>query len=177
MLPGKRRRRVHHGSDHLRRRWADAVSELPRAMVLGVSTETGIQTSAGVSQSEDRWWPSPFGAEDQLGMLNHVDDAKRRGAMALVREGRLYDLGHTLDENIPVFGGRYFRQTLVTTAHHANAEGGLGENDVNWITEQVAGTMQVGTHIDALSHLQVGGRGYNGWSVGDLAGSAGVRCL
>ncbi len=110
-------------------------------------------------------------------MLNHIDDAKRLQAMALVREGRLYDLGHILDENIPVFGGRYFRQTLVTTAHHANAEGGLGENDVNWITEQVAGTMQVGTHIDALSHLQVGGRGYNGWSVTDLAGSAGVRRL
>ncbi len=110
-------------------------------------------------------------------MLNHVDDAKRRAAMALVQEGRLYDLGHTLDENIPVFGGRYFRQTLVTTAHHANPDGGLGENDVNWIIEQVAGTMQVGTHIDALSHLQIGGRGYNGWTVGDLAGPAGVKHL
>ena len=64
---------------------------------------------------------------------------------------------HPLDENVPVFPGRYFRQTLVTTAHHANADGGVGENDVNWITEQVAGTMQLGTHIDALSHLQMGG--------------------
>jgi kynurenine formamidase len=125
----------------------------------------------------DRWWPSPFGAEDELGMLNHVDDAKRREALALVREGRLYDLGRVLDESIPVFPGRYFRQTLVTTAHHANRDGGVGENQVNWVTEQVAGTMQLGTHLDALSHLQIGGRGYNGWSVAELADVAGVQRL
>jgi kynurenine formamidase len=123
------------------------------------------------------WWPSQFGAEDELGMLNHVDDAKRRQALALVREGRMFDLGRVLDESVPVFPGRYFRQTLVTTAHHANGNGGVGENRVNWVTEQVAGTMQLGTHLDALSHLQIGDRGYNGWSVAELAGTAGVKRL
>jgi kynurenine formamidase len=108
------------------------------------------------------------GVNDEIGMLAHVDEAKRREALALVREGRLYDLGRVLDESVPAFPGRYFRQTLVTTAHH---DGG------NWITEQVAGTQQIGTHIDALSHLQVGDRGYNGWSVAELAGTHGVRRL
>jgi SAM-dependent methyltransferase len=124
-----------------------------------------------------RWWPSPFGAEDELGMLNHVDESKRRQALGLVRQGRLFDLGRVLDESVPVFPGRYFRQTLVTTAHHANGNGGVGENHVNWVTEQVAGTMQLGTHLDALSHLQIGDRGYNGWSVAELAGTAGVTRL
>jgi len=110
-------------------------------------------------------------------MLNHIDERKRRAALALVREGRLYDLGRTLDESVPAFPGRYFRQTLVTTAHHINAGGGLGEGNVNWITEQVAATMQLGTHIDALCHLQVGDRGYNGWSVAELAATAGVTRL
>jgi kynurenine formamidase len=123
------------------------------------------------------WWPSPFGADDELGMLNHVDEAKRREALGLVREGRLYDLGRVLDERIPVFPGRFFRQTLVTTAHHANRNGGVGENNVNWVTEQVAATMQLGTHLDALSHLQMGGHGYNGWSVTEHADVSGVRRL
>jgi kynurenine formamidase len=105
---------------------------------------------------------------DEIGMLAHVDEAKRREALALVRQGRLYDLGRVLDESVPVFPGRYFRQTLVTTAHH---EGG------SWITEQVAGTQQIGTHIDALSHLQIGDRGYGGWTVAELAGTAGVTRL
>jgi kynurenine formamidase len=111
---------------------------------------------------------------DERGMLALVDDAKRVEALSLVRTGRLYDLGHVLDERVPVFPGRYFRQTLVTTAHHANPDGGVGENDVNWITEIVSGTMQLGTHLDALSHLQMGDRGYGGVSVNELAGTAGV---
>jgi kynurenine formamidase len=127
--------------------------------------------------TETGWWPSPFGEGDQLGMLNHIDDAKRAAAMSLVREGRLYDLGRVLDEDSPVFPGRYFRQTLVTTAHHANPDMGVGENNVNWITEIVSATMQLGTHLDALCHLQMGDRGYNGWSVAELAGVSGVTRL
>lgn len=128
-------------------------------------------------RGDERWWPSSFGADDQLGMLNHLTDAKRAAAMALVREGRLYDLGRVLDESVPVFPGRYFRQTLVTTAHHANHDGGLGDNRVNWVVESISGTTQLGTHLDALSHLQIGDRGYNGWTVRELAETWGVNRL
>jgi kynurenine formamidase len=117
------------------------------------------------------------GMTDELGMLRNVDEAKRLEALALVRSGRVYDLGHVLDENIPVFPGRFFKQTLVTTAHHQNAHMPVGENDVNWITEQVSATMQLGTHIDALSHLQIGEHGYAGVHVSELAGTTGVAKL
>src|SRR5919201_3694458 len=113
-------------------------------------------------------------AVHQHGMLVLIDDAKRASALALVKRGRMYDLGHVLDEHVPVFPGRYFKQTLVTTAHHANPGGGVGENEVNWIPEIVSGTMQLGTHLDALCHLQMGERGYGGVSERELAGTAGV---
>jgi kynurenine formamidase len=116
------------------------------------------------------------GVENPIGALALIDDAKRREALALVRSGRVYDLGRVLDENIPAFPGRFFRQTLVTTAHHANGDG-VGANRVNWITEQVTATQQLGTHLDALSHLQIGDRGYGGWTVAELADTAGVRRL
>ena len=119
----------------------------------------------GVTLRDDsRWWPSPFGADDQLGMLNHVDDAKRREALALVREGRLYDLGRVLDEPVPVFPGRYFRQTLVTTAHHANRRRRRATTASTGSPSRSPATKQLGTHLDALSHLQIGDRGYNGWT-------------
>src|SRR5207248_6825511 len=76
----------------------------------------------------------------------------------------------------PVFPGRAFHQTLVTTAHHANM-GGVGDNRVNWITEVISGTTQLGTHLDALSHLQIGDRAYNGRRVDDIATPAGVSAL
>src|SRR4051794_11311255 len=119
------------------------------------------------------WWPSPFGADDEIGMLNHLTDATRLRALSLVRTGRLYDLGRVLDEHVPVFPGRAFHQTLVTTAHHANM-GGVGENGVNWITEVISGTTQLGTHLDALSHLQAGDRCYNSFRVGRIGRPAGV---
>jgi kynurenine formamidase len=133
--------------------------------------------------AEERWWPSPFGADDQHGMLNHLTDATRLAALELVREGRMYDLGRVLDESVPVFPGRHFRQTLVTTAHHANAAmdtkpvTGLGDNAVNWVIELVSATTQLGTHLDALNHLQIGDRGYNGWTVAELAESWGTNRL
>src|ERR687897_1076945 len=108
-------------------------------------------------------------------MLNHVSEEKRLRALSSVREGRLYDLGRVLHEEIPVFPGRFFRQTLVTTAHHQNSAMPVGENEVNWITEQVSATMQLGTHLDALSHLQIGDRGYNGVTVAEIAGTAGAE--
>jgi kynurenine formamidase len=113
----------------------------------------------------------------KFGKLALIDDAKRAGALSLVKRGRMYELGHVLDEHVPVFPGRYFKQTLVTTAHHANPGGGVGENEVNWITELVSGTMQLGTHLDALSHLQMGNRGYGGLTVEELADTNGVRHL
>jgi kynurenine formamidase len=130
-----------------------------------------------VAAPETRWWPSPFGADDQLGMLNHVTEEKRLRALSSVREGRLYDLGRELHEGIPVFPGRFFRQTLVTTAHHQNAAMPVGENEINWITEQVSATMQLGTHLDALAHLQIGDRGYNGVTIAEIAGTAGAERL
>ncbi len=117
------------------------------------------------------------GATEDIGKLALIDDAKRAAALAEVRTGRMYDLGHVLDERVPVFPGRYFKQTLVTTAHHANPHGGVGANDVNWITELITATMQLGTHIDALSHLQMGDHGYGGFTVNELAGTAGVNHL
>jgi kynurenine formamidase len=93
-----------------------------------------------------------------------------------VRKGLLYDIGRVLDEHVPVFPGRAFHQTLVTTAHHAN-KGGVGENRVNWITEVISGTTQLGTHLDALSHLQIRDRAYNGHRVDDIASPAGVTAL
>ena len=134
------------------------------------------ETTAGTHLTRTEWWPSPWGAGDQLGMLNHIDDAKRAEAMRLVRTGRMYDLGRVLDERVPVFPGRKFHQTLVTTAHHANM-GGVGSNRVNWITEVFSGTTQLGTHLDALSHLQIGGRGYDGVTVDDIATPTGVNTL
>ena len=109
-------------------------------------------------------------------MLNHIDDAKRVAALGLVREGRMYDLAHVLDEQVPVFPGRHFNQTLVTTAHHQNG-GGVGDNCANWVICVQHSTEQLGTHLDGLNHLYIGDRTYNGHTVSELAENWGTNRL
>jgi kynurenine formamidase len=106
----------------------------------------------------------------ELGALRHIDAAKRAGALALVRDGRLYDLGRELHEGIPVFPGRHFRQTLVPNPGPA-----LGDNRVDWSHEVVSATMQLGTHLDALCHLRMGDVGYDGFTLADATPSGVTR--
>jgi kynurenine formamidase len=132
----------------------------------------------------DQWWPSRYGADDQIGALNEISPEAILRAVTHVRSGRTFDLSHVLDEHVPAFPGRTFRQYLTTPAHQINArradagrQGGWGANDVNWIVEQVVSTSQLGTHIDALNHLQIGDRMYNGHRLADVVEEYGTNRL
>jgi kynurenine formamidase len=88
-----------------------------------------------------------------------------------------------LDEHIPAFPGRSFRQHLVTNAHQINRRrsdagaDGWGANSVNWIVDIVSATSQMGTHLDALNHLQIGDRFYNGHSLDEIVEEWGTNRL
>jgi kynurenine formamidase len=130
-----------------------------------------------------RWWPSRYGADDEAGALNEITPAKILEAVSLVRRGTVFDLAHVLHADIPAFPGRTFRQYLTTNAHAVNRRRtdsggeGWGRNNVNWVVEQVTATQQMGTHMDALNHLQVGDRTYNGHRLADIVEEHGTNRL
>ena len=127
--------------------------------------------------------PSRYGPGDQAGAFNEATPEGVARAALLVRSGQVFDLSHVIDDRIPAFPGRTFKQVLTTTAHHLNrrrpdaGERGWGENDVNWIVEQIEATQQMGTHVDALNHLQVGDQVYNGWSLDEIVEEHGTNRL
>ena len=88
-----------------------------------------------------------------------------------------------IEEGIPAFPGRTFKQVLTTTAHQLNrrrpdaGESGWGQNNVNWIVEQIEATQQMGTHVDALNHLQIGDQVYNGWTLDEIVEEHGTNRL
>src|SRR5262249_55207150 len=151
-VPAVRRGGLRHRPDDLRRRWPDPVPVVRDDLVVGMT----------------RWWPSRYGADDEAGALNEITPAKVLAAAGLVRRGSVFDLAHVLHADIPAFPGRTFRQYLTTNYHHINRRrpdsggAGWGRNNVNWVVEQVTATQQMGTHMDALNHLQIGDRTYNG---------------
>jgi len=129
------------------------------------------------------WWPARWGPDDEAGAFNEVGPAQVRDAATLVRQGRIYDLAHVLHQDIPAFPGRTFRQYLTSAAHQVNLRRpdagprGLGENNVNWVVEQITATQQMGTHVDGLNHLQDGDRTYNGYRLADIAEEYGTNRL
>lgn len=135
----------------------------------------------GLPEGEAPWWPSRYGADDQIGTLNEVTPDVVRTAASLVKIGTVVDLGRVLDEQTPKFPGRYWHQTLDATPHLENlrrpdAQGkGWGKSQINWITEIQAGTFQVGTQLDSIGHIQVGDRFYNGWTTKDLVQAGGLE--
>jgi kynurenine formamidase len=135
---------------------------------------TATVTSVGTSR---------YGAGDQAGAFNEATADGVVSAAQLVRSGRVVDLSHVLDKSVPAFPGRTFKQVLTTTAHQLNrrrpdaGERGWGENNVNWIVEQVEATQQMGTHVDGLNHLQIGDQVYNGWTLDEIVEEHGTNRL
>jgi kynurenine formamidase len=146
-------------------------------MVLGVSAPAADDLSV------ETWFPSKWGEGDQAGALNEITTGKVLEAVGLVRTGTVHDLAHVLHQDIPAFPGRTFRQYLTTNYHHINTrspiagEHGLGDNNVNWIVEQILATQQMGTHMDGLNHLQVKDRAYNGFRLPDIVEDYGTNKL
>ena len=103
------------------------------------------------------------GIESDAGALRSLTAAGVVRAASLVAAGRVFDLAHVLDEQVPAFPGRSFRQLLT-----ANPSRSVGRNQVNWIVEYVSAPSQMGTHMDGLNHLHRAGRMYGGHRVDEV---------
>ena len=118
------------------------------------------------------FWPSKYGADDEAGALNEITPGVVVRAAQLVRTGKVFDLAHVLDADVPAFPGRTFRQFLTTDPTRS-----VGRNEVNWIVEYVSAPSQMGTHMDGLNHLHAGGRMYNGHRLADVTAEYGTTKL
>ena len=119
-----------------------------------------------------------WGAEDEIGTLNLVDDeARRRGAAAVV-SGRAFALGLPLSEaegiQMGFVEGRVNpSRTMVQVNVPVNAD------DPEWVcfSEDVF-TMatQAATHWDSLAHSSYGGVIYNGYPASTVSTAGAARC-
>lgn len=109
---------------------------------------------------QQNWYPSRWGKDDVIGAMNLLTPDVRLGALSLIRKGVSYELGHVLEQGMPVpeFHGQYFANTQFTLEngvewHHAN----LGPMTNGYSAQNLRLSMsdQSGTHIDQLNHVGV----------------------
>ena len=139
------------------------------------------------SYTPERWWPSEWGADDQLGALNRLDAAKVLGAASLIERGVIYDMTRVYSEDMPLFSLTPQARKFTITIPGAPSWGPLGKNRLVWNEEFISGHLgQDGTQFDALCHMgTVKGKPgdlndviyYNGHSHADIATGRGFKKL
>jgi len=156
-------------------------------VVMACMAATVMPVNTGAGELPEQWWPSRWGAEDQLGAANHLDPAKVMAAVALIREGRVFDMTRVYEEDMPLFDLTPGHRKFTLSIPGAPSWGPLGENKLFWNEEYIAGHLgQDGTQFDALAHMgtQLGADGdlrrmryYNGYSHADIGTGRGFTKL
>ena len=116
----------------------------------------------GRGASSPAWWPSRHGADDQRGSANELTDDVVLGALGpTARAGR-----RPLAGARPAFalGAAPRSFNMIVLAHGSLEELGDArkENGLTYFEEHAEHPYHVGTHVDGLGHVAIGGRFYNG---------------
>lgn len=143
-----------------------------------------LLVSRGYAQTRDHgpWWPNAqWGAGDQAGASNWITPRKVLAATALVKSGRVLELGHVYEHGMPLNGQRSFNLVIPSFPTH----GPILDRGVVFNDEFVTGEIgQVGTQFDGPGHVgqavvfEDGSRSfvfYNGATSEDLRGPYGLK--
>lgn len=126
---------------------------------------------------------SPWGADDQIGRLNLMDDASRLAILSRVASGRVYDLSVEYFVGMPswhAIGDPRYQFWLTHTPRGTAVDDPLGVGHaanahVSYTGDAVSLYTHMGTHIDALNHFGLNGKIWNGFAADEHLGDKGWR--
>ena len=101
--------------------------------------------------------------------LSRIDAKAVRAALAVATAGLVWDLGLELNSRIP-HNAAFVRFTLAFTQ---TPEGTGAASPFQYCAEAIGGCLHVGTHIDALIHVQAEGRVFGGALAREARGDGG----
>jgi kynurenine formamidase len=133
--------------------------------------EGAIAAAAKRVSNWGRW-----GADDVLGTLNFLDDAKRREGAALVRRGATFSLSQSFDMNGPQKGWRRRTNpvhTMLDTGVDAERGNQGFPHGIGGADDVVFMPLQASTQWDGLGHIFDHGDAWNGRRAGDVVTSEG----
>ncbi len=143
------------------------------ALAAGDSSTSNDETPIG-----GKWWPSPWGADDQRGATNLMTPDKVLEATKLIRTGEVVSLGRTYEYGMPLPGKRHFSLTIPGSPSSKPT----GKNMMVSHDEMFSGEVgQVGTQFDGLGHVgvRVGDDDYfyNGFKLSTFGDAYGLQKL
>jgi len=122
--------------------------------------------------SEDKWWPSRYGADDRLGAYNLLSPEQVKKAAKLVKTGKTYSLGIVTGPSTPAYPPRTF--VLRVTQNDNGTGATFGENEASGNDEWMLTYMGIGSQLDGLGHAGKSHRFYNGVPAEDFVRPTGL---
>ena len=126
---------------------------------------------------------SPFGSDDEIGMLNLIDAASRKEIMDRADPGKIYDLSVDNFMGMPGWFKAEDQPYQIWMTHTPRGEqaddimrvGNSANELVSYSGDAISMYTHTGTHIDALNHFGYRGRIFNGFAVDEHLGSRAWR--
>jgi kynurenine formamidase len=145
--------------------WARDAFCAPAVLVVLAVVGSPVQGEQG------DWYPSEWGPQDERGAANRLTPEKVLAAARLIEEGRVYQLGRVYEAGMPFFGKRAFEMRVLKV-------GPFAANELRAHEGYFTGELdQVGTQFDALGHIGIGDRFFNGHHIADLGDQHGLSHL
>ena len=117
---------------------------------------------------------SEWGANDQVGAANRITEMSVLEAAKLVKTGKTYSLGLTIDANTPAFPHRGLSLTVVQPNQQ---EGARPFSNMTYNDDIFNGWLGIGSQIDGLGHLGENGVYYNCNQAKDFSAISGLTKL
>jgi len=135
-----------------------------------------LLTLASAVQAQTPWYPSKWGPNDELGAANYLTPAVALEAAKLVKTGKTYSLGITVNSSTPAYPPRTCSLFIVQPGQAGSASG-LGPTNTTYNDDILNCWTGIGTQIDGLGHIGIGDRYYNGLKWGEFAAMDGLKKL
>lgn len=145
---------------------------MTRAAAIALAALASAAASAAAA-ADEAWFPSRWGAADEIGALNNVTPARVLEAATLVKTGKVYSLAIETSSKTPGFPPRTFHLTVVQPMQAGG--GTLGPTLSTYNDDLVNGWNGTGSQMDGLGHVGVNYVHYNGHGVADFVAADGLR--
>ena len=148
--------------------------------LLSIISLAAIALSGGFSlqaqnQANNSWYPSGYGAADEIGAANLITPEVVMQAVKLVKTGKTYRLAVPVDKNLPAFRHRSFHLYNIQPGEQGGQT--LGPNKFSFNDELVNAWTGVGTQLNGIGHIGIDNVYYNGNKAADFVTVEGVKKL
>lgn len=151
------------------------IKTLRLATLLAISNLSVKAQNLYINPEDQSWYPSVYGAKDEIGAANLLTPEVIKQALPLVKQGKSLSLAVPINKNLPAFRHRSFHLYNIQPGEQGGQS--LGPNKFTFNDELVNAWTGVGTQLNGIGHIGINNIYYNGNKATDFVTVEGVKKL